>query len=191
MTDANNKSNTDAVWASAIAEELAARAGGDFIAQVDTTKLIFSRLAIDIKSGNLLVYVMGLAGMEEQKFPDSGIEFPVGDYKLKRATVEFWYASKTTAQAFGQREPSATTDPLMVALSDEERRINLLRELGGSAKYERGDWKFSGIAALVKRERADGHKRHDEKTIRADLKKAAQAEREAKSAGFSTGLGQR
>ena len=74
---------------------------------------------------------------------------------------------------------------------DPERRLALLRELGGSAKYVRYRWKFSGITALVKREKADGRKRRDEKTIRSDLKEAAQAERDAKSASVFNGLGQR
>lgn len=74
---------------------------------------------------------------------------------------------------------------------DPERRLVLLRALGGSSKYARGEWTFKGMAALVASEKANGFKRCDEKTIRADLKEAAQAEREAKSAGIFNGLGQR
>jgi len=74
-------------------------------------------------------------------------------------------------------------------LPDPERRLARLRELGGGATYRRNEWKFTGIAALVAAERNDGRKRIDEKTIRADLKEAAQAEREAKRAGHWDGLG--
>jgi hypothetical protein len=74
---------------------------------------------------------------------------------------------------------------------DPERRLALLRTLGGSAKYFQDKWKFTGITELVAREKEDGRKRSSQKTIRADLKEAAQAERDAKNAGFATGLGQR
>ena len=99
MTDANKRSNADAVWASEIAEELAAKAGGDFIAQVATKKLIFDELEFSIKNGNLLVFAMGVAGMEERVLRNPEIRFAVGDYPLKRATAELWYASKLAAQA--------------------------------------------------------------------------------------------
>jgi hypothetical protein len=74
---------------------------------------------------------------------------------------------------------------------DPERRFALLRALGGSAKYSRGEWRFTGTVALVAREKADGRIRSDGKTIRADLKEAAQAESDAKTAGVFNGLGQR
>lgn len=74
---------------------------------------------------------------------------------------------------------------------DPERRLDLLRTLGGNARYAHGRWKFRGIAALVASEKANDFKRCDEKTIRADLTEAAQAERDAKSAGVFNGLGQR
>ena len=77
------------------------------------------------------------------------------------------------------------------ATPDPERRLALLRALGGSATYRRNEWKFTGIAALVASEKSEGRKRSDEKTIRADLKEAAQNELEARRAGFGAGLGQR
>ena len=78
------------------------------------------------------------------------------------------------------------------ALPDHERRLARLRELGGSAKYSRGAWTFSAISKLVKSEKAEGRKRSDEKTIRADLREAADNEREAKRTGvFEHGLGSR
>lgn len=80
---------------------------------------------------------------------------------------------------------SASTTP------DPERRLARLRELGGNAIYKRGEWKITGISALVASEKNEGRKRSDEKTIRADLKEAAEKEREAKRANAFSGLGQR
>ena len=92
-------------------------------------------------------------------------------------------AKPQAAPGVGIDSNSTTPDP--------ERRLALLRALGGSATYRRNEWKFTGIAALVASEKSEGCKRSDEKTIRADLKEAAQNEREARRAGFGAGLGQR
>ena len=92
-------------------------------------------------------------------------------------------AKPLAAPGVGIDSNSTTPDP--------ERRLALLRALGGSATYRRNEWKFTGIAALVASEKSEGRKRSDEKTIRADLKEAAQNELEARRAGFGAGLGQR
>ena len=68
--------------------------------------------------------------------------------------------------------------PAPNSVTDPARRLSLLRDQGGNAKWSRNGWKFPGIAALVKVEKDAGRKRRDEKTIRADLKEAADAERE-------------
>lgn len=75
--------------------------------------------------------------------------------------------------------------------ADPERRLQSLKALGGGARFTKGEWKFTGISALVVSEKAQGRKRSTEKTIRADLREAAENEREAKRAGFADGLGQR
>ena len=92
-----------------------------------------------------------------------------------------------------QRTPTPDEPALnaQTAPDDPERRLSRLRELGGSAKHRGGEWRFTGIAKLVASEKAQGRSRSDEKTIRLDLKEAAQNEREAKRAGFGSGLGQR
>ena len=77
------------------------------------------------------------------------------------------------------------------ATPDPERRLARLRALGGDAIYRRGEWKITGISALVASEKGEGRKRCDEKTIRADLKEAAENERDAKRANAFAGLGQR
>jgi len=76
-------------------------------------------------------------------------------------------------------------------IPEPQRRIALLRTLGGTAKYKNSEWAFTGITRLVAKEKADGRKRCTEKTVRVDLKEAAQAERAANRAGFGDGLGQR
>lgn len=76
-------------------------------------------------------------------------------------------------------------------VTDGTRRLALLRKLGGNLKYSNGDWSIKGIAKLVAKEVEDERPRRSEKTIRSDLKEAAQAERDAKAAGFYDGLGQR
>ena len=77
------------------------------------------------------------------------------------------------------------------ATPDPERRLTRLRQLGGNVTFRRGEWKCTGITALVAIEKSEGRKRSDEQTIRGDLKEAAQNEREARRAGFGAGLGQR
>lgn len=94
------------------------------------------------------------------------------------------------AQAKDTATPAPVVD-VVPARPDPERRLALLRELGGAAKYTRCEWKFTGIKALVDSEKANGRKRSTEKTIRADLKEAAHNERDESRAGFHDGLGQR
>jgi hypothetical protein len=82
-----------------------------------------------------------------------------------------------------EHQGAATTAPVVAdsdAAPDPERRLSLLRKNGGNIKYIRCDWKITGIAALVASEKAAGRKRRSEKTIRADLIEAAQAEIDAK-----------
>lgn len=99
--------------------------------------------------------------------------------------------SLDSAMQDATNETEKVTGATVDQTPDAERRLNLLRQLGGSSQYVNGEWKFKGIKLLVTREKADGRNRSDEKTIRSDLKAAAQAERDAKNAGFAFGLGQR
>lgn len=78
-----------------------------------------------------------------------------------------------------------------ITTADLERRLARLRELGGNATHKYGKWKIIGISALVASEKNEGRKRSDEKTIRTDLKVAAQNELEEKRANAFTGLGQK
>jgi len=105
--------------------------------------------------------------------------------KLKDDDVKYqWKLQSFATQP--QPQPLPMPSPAQNAADptpDPERRLTLLRKLGGNSKYKHADWKFTGIAALVLSEKANGFKRCDEKTIRADLKEAAQAELDAKKAG--------
>ena len=120
------------------------------------------------------------------------LRVPLSELKFKRESVErvaeiinkaAQPQAATPAPVAGIATNSATPDP--------ERRLARLRALGGDAIYRRGEWKITGISALVASEKGEGRKRCDEKTIRADLKEAAESEREARRAGFGAGLGQR
>ena len=84
-----------------------------------------------------------------------------------------------------------TTSVADSASTTPGRRLARLRELRGDAIHKRGEWKITGISALVASEKNEGRKRSDEKTIRADLKEAAENERGAKRANAFSGLGQR
>lgn len=71
---------------------------------------------------------------------------------------------------------------------EPERRLAKLRSLGGTAKSQHGEWRFTGITKLVEFEKSICNKRSDTKTVRSDLRAAAQAERDAKKAGTWDGL---
>jgi hypothetical protein len=122
---------------------------------------------------------------------------PLSELRFKREAVqrvaEIINREKTT-----QAQSTAATPATVEAESasngttlDPERRLTRLRALGGNVSFKRGEWKITGITALVADEKSKGRKRSDEKTIRADLKEAAENEREAKRAGAFDGLGQR
>lgn len=104
-------------------------------------------------------------------------------WSVARPEVKPEPQAATPAPVAGIATNSATPDP--------ERRLARLRALGGDAIYRRGAWKITGISALVASEKGEGRKRCDEKTIRVDLKEAAENERDAKRANAFAGLGQR
>jgi hypothetical protein len=97
----------------------------------------------------------------------------------------------TPAQTAAAPEPVVEDSARTDTTPAPERRLARLRAMGGTAKYRHNEWKFTSITALVASEKSEGRKRCDEKTIRADLREAANNEREAKRAGFADGLGQR
>ena len=120
-----------------------------------------------------------------------GLRVPLSELKFKRESVE------RVAEIINKTAQNAATPAPVAGIAtnnatpDPERRLARLRALGGDAIYRRGEWKITGISALVGSEKGEGRKRCDEKTIRADLKEAAESEREAKRANAFSGLGQR
>ena len=129
---------------------------------------------------------------------DPALRVPLSELRFKRDSVE------RVAEIINKTAPAqntATPAPVMAdsasagasnsTTPDPERRLARLRELGGNAIYKRGEWKITGISALVASEKNEGRKRSDEKTIRVDLKEAAENEREAERANAFSGLGQR
>ncbi len=86
---------------------------------------------------------------------------------------------------------TAITAPESPHIPEAERRLALLRSMGGDVTYTNGETKVSGISKLVASEVATKKLRCSEKTIRADLHAAFHTEREARRPGFGAGLAQK
>lgn len=89
--------------------------------------------------------------------------------------VDAWLADEGAPYRF----PAAAVEPeaqQQDTQADPQRRLHALRASGGSATRLNGKWTFKGIDALEKAEREAGRKRCSQKTIRADLETAAEAE---------------
>lgn len=125
---------------------------------------------------------------------EPGLRVPLSELKFKRESVErvAEIINKTTpAQSSAAHSSVVAESASNDTTPDPERRLNRLRALGGNVTLKRGEWKITGISALVAIEKSEGRKRSDEKTIRADLKEAAENERDARRAGAFDGLGRR
>lgn len=87
------------------------------------------------------------------------------------------------------RLPTPVADPSPVAEPSEppdpQRRLAALRAMGGDVRKFHGKWEATGIKKLEAQERLEGRARVSEKTIRADLFEAAEAEAQAKRDGTS------
>lgn len=70
------------------------------------------------------------------------------------------------------------------AQSEPQRRLNRLLVIGGSAVKKSGGWKFKLSDELIRLERAEGRPRSSPKTIREDLRAAAQAAEDERRAGI-------
>ena len=123
----------------------------------------------------------------DEKLLDRIDSWTKGQPEFLRVRAPFTQANtaKPVTEVAESASASNSTTP------DPERRLARLRELGGNATYKRGEWKIVGISVLVASEKSESRKRSDEKTIRADLKEAAENELEAKRANAFTGLGQK
>jgi hypothetical protein len=108
------------------------------------------------------------------------------EWRVMKSDLQKWIEEKSSEPDLS---PTSTSQLVPEASSSEpERRLALLRAMGGDAKKVKGEWRFTGITELVYREKADSRKRSDQKTIRVDLKAAAEAESEDKRAGLFKGL---
>ena len=83
---------------------------------------------------------------------------------------------------------SAQTPTNTSKLTEPERRLKTLEALGGTARWLRHHggtqkWRFTKIGDLTAQEAANNHPRSDEKTIRKDLKEAAEERYLARKSG--------
>lgn len=106
--------------------------------------------------------------------------FPIGqallDSVVKVSDLRAYAADFGIGIRFASPETTRAAQPT-VPEPDSTRRLRKLRELGGRVQWFEGDWKIIGINELEARERAEGRPRVSQKTIRTDLKEAAQAEK--------------
>jgi hypothetical protein len=90
----------------------------------------------------------------------------------------------TVEVAAAQASPApANTTLAAPELPDPERRLKRLREIGGEASWYMGKWTFTKTNTLAADEARENRPRSSQKTIKADLEKAAEAERKAKRDG--------
>lgn len=125
-----------------------------------------------------------------RSFPAS-VASPNGHTKILKQELLPWLRSRGFVDLADQISGPTQVPDGMAKLDDPARRLAALRALGGSVQKVGTDWKFRGIKELVAQEKAAGNARSDEKTIRADLRRAAEDEQSARRAGFCDGLGQR
>lgn len=127
--------------------------------------------------GNDALVTMFYSHDGELVAPTPGLRVALADLRFSREDVE-------------DLAPAASrhTAPACATVSEPERRLARLRTLGGDAKYKHGNWKITEIVALTNIEKSEGRGRSDQKTIRIDIKEAAQHELDAKRAGLFDGM---
>jgi hypothetical protein len=104
------------------------------------------------------------------------VEFDLRDAS-GRVLVKNYYRGYVGTAGAASALPSTQVEP------DPQRRLARLRELGGTAEFRRGEWRFTKIGELVAVEKREGRKRSDQKTIHSDLRDAADEERNEKRRG--------
>ena len=133
------------------------------------------------------VQALRFAGLSSHHVHRTGVVTVVGGGVVGNLRFKGTDIAKTQKRAAAAKAPASqatvSTPPAsIVTLPDHERRLKRLRELGGDAVYKNGEWKFPRITALEEEERAAGRMRVSQKTIREDLRRAAQEERDARIA---------
>ena len=137
-----------------------------------------------------------VVAQESAQVPSAPPEVDTTPPETQPATLAEQRQAAIAVPAPGSEAQTAAT-PVMadsartVIPPEPERRLARLRALRGDVTSRSGKWTFRGITALVASEKSEGRKRSDEKTIRNDLREAVDNEREARRAGFASGLVQR
>ena len=93
------------------------------------------------------------------------------------------WTQEATKAGEPRAEPAPGAGAAGGAESDPVRRLRALRALGGNVRWFRNGWQITGIHDLERQEKAAGRARSSQKTIRGDLKQAAEDERAATKQG--------
>ena len=152
--------------------------------------------ALDFSDDTQRLISAALVG-EISAYPVAG-QLPNSSTEVSVASLGPWLRGRENvdlADALGSpihNSPSqGASIPAAPHIPESERRLARLRELGGDVKYVQARYRITGIVKLIKSEIDSGAARCSQKTIRADLQEAFDAERLAKTAVFGAGLGQR
>ena len=132
-------------------------------------------------------------GLELQETRLAEIEAKIHSLHFERGDfhVDIQDTPSSGSAASMPLHPPPALGPIVPYVSDAERRLARLRELGGDVKYVKNRYKTTKIVALALSEIADGRPRISQKTIRSDLHQAFNDERESRKAVFGAGLGQK
>lgn len=126
-------------------------------------------------------------------YPLAG-DLPNGYTEVSVASVVAWLRGRADIDLANSLDVAMHDSPQEASgiktpdIPDAERRLTLLRSLGGNIKFRQGKWRIKGIAKLENQENSDGRERTSSKTIRGDLIEAAEAETEEKRATPFQGL---
>lgn len=127
-----------------------------------------------------------------RSFPAS-VASPNGHTKILKQELLPWLRSRGFVDLADQISGPSQNPSVEGELPDPQRRLAALRALGGTVRFNKKQnfgWKFTLISKLRAQEVAAGKARSSEKTIRADLHDAADAERAAKASGSFPGFAQ-
>ena len=118
----------EAVWVKVYATEAAKLMNDgrdDYLTQIANARFIFDEIEIGIKSGDLHVFVPGINGTVERPCRSVEPTFPVGDYRMKRATLNAWLKPKSAQQVPPVNGKTWTPERLS--------KVKAYRELHGTA----------------------------------------------------------
>lgn len=159
-------------------------AGGDYLGAASLHGRWMEDLRHAILTGELKVFD---GEIERAYRPSDELDLGKGLVRVLPGSVKAWRSAVGRPEwALLRAVPATSASTTGPIHSEPQRRLAALRALGGDVTRSGRDWSITGIAALEAKERAEGYGRSSQKTIRADLKKAAEDESNAKRAGEST-----